>query len=269
MNQHFNLDSVMDYLALEKRRVTIPGAEPYFMAGQSDTAFLVLHGWSASAESVRFLASGLANAGHTVLAPTLPGHGASSEQMLAVGPVDWNEAARGAATTLRRHFDKVVVMGISMGGALAIQLAASSPELVNGIVTINAPVFMANAAFAQEILSAPNNGFLVGWNTPDFVGEPVHEISYAKRFKKSGADLYAMCSLAREMLPLIKAPMLVAQSVLDPVVPKSCADEILANAGAETKSALWLERSYHASQLDLDRDRIVSATLDFFGWGTT
>jgi carboxylesterase len=263
MNQHLNLQNPSDYVARQKHLVTISGAAPYFLEGTSGTAFLVLHGWSASAESVRFLASGLAGAGHAVLAPTLPGHGSSNADMLSVGPVEWNEAAREAAKTLRDHFQSVVVMGVSMGGALAIQLAATSPQLIDGLVTVNAPVFMRNSSFASDIVAGSAEPYLEGWSVPSFVGQPVEEISYPRRHKKSGADLYSMCGLALELLPLVTSPMLVVQSVLDPVVPKASADEILARSGASSKEVLWLEQSYHVSQLDLDRDRIISAALTF------
>ncbi|MBY5313058.1 alpha/beta hydrolase [Rhizobium leguminosarum] len=263
MNQHLNLQNPLDYVARQKQLVTIDGATPYFIEGSSGTAFLLLHGWSASAESVRFLASGLAGAGHAVLAPTLPGHGSSNLEMLTVGPVEWNEAARDAAKTLRDNFQSVVVMGVSMGGALAIQLAATSPQLIDGLVTINAPIFMGNSSFASEIVASSADPYLEGWNVPSFFGEPVEEISYPKRHKKSGADLYSMCGLARELLPLVTSPMLVVQSILDPVVPKASADEILARSGAPSKDVLWLEQSYHVSQLDLDRDRIIAAALTF------
>jgi carboxylesterase len=72
-----------------------------------------------------------------------------------------------------------------------------------------------------------------------------------------------MCGVAREILPLVTSPLLVFQSVNDPVVPKACADEIMASCGSASKRVVWLEESYHISQLDLDRDLIVAAALDF------
>lgn len=263
MNQNFNLPTPGEYVARQKTLVSISGAAPYFHEGSSGTAFLILHGWSASAESVRFLASGIAQAGHAVLAPTLPGHGSTTAEMVKVGPLEWNEAAREAAEILRVRFQSVVVLGVSMGGALALQLAATSPHLIDGIITVNAPVFLDNGSFASEIVTNASDPFLKGWSVPTFFGAAVDEISYPRRYKKSGADLYSMCAIARELLPHVTAPILVVQSVLDPVVPKASADEILLRSGASSKGVVWLERSYHVSQLDLDSDRIIEASLAF------
>ena len=75
---------IAEYLKSNARAVSISGAEPRFIPG-GNSAFLLLHGWGASAESIRFLARGIADQGFAVLAPTLPGHGTSPEQMLANG----------------------------------------------------------------------------------------------------------------------------------------------------------------------------------------
>lgn len=254
-----------DYVARQSASILMHGAEPYFLEGDSQTAFLVLHGWSASAESVRFLSAGLWAAGHSVLAPTLPGHGTSTEEMVKVGPVEWVDEARAAAQLLRRTYRSVFVLGVSMGGALALQLAGGAADQFDGVITLNAPVFMGSAALAREILMAPTNAPLAGWPSPAFFGPEVDEISYPQRSKKSGADLYAMCSMAREILPLITCPLLVIQSVKDPIVPKASADEIVAGCASSNKRAIWLENSFHASQLDLDRDLVVSAALEFVG----
>lgn len=243
--------------------MTIPGAAPYMHEGTSGTAFLALHGWAASAESMRFLAYGLAEAGHAVLAPTLPGHGSSPDDMVRFGPVDWSAAACEGLILLRHRFARVFVLGASMGGALALQLAAAVPDALEGIITVNAPVFMNQPEFAREIVSAPATASLSGWHVPAFKGPVVPEISYPDRRKKSGADLYAMCALARESLPLITSPILAFQAVSDPVVPKDCAEEIFARVNSTRKRLIWLEESYHVAQLDLDRDRIVRETLDF------
>lgn len=256
-----------DYLAEQGARIRIAGAEPYLLSGSTDIAFLALHGWAASAESLRFVAQGLFAAGHTVLVPTLPGHGTSPADMVRFGPVDWNAAAEEGLKVLRQQFEKVFVLGVSMGGALALQLAATNGNEIAGVVTVNAPVLMSRPEFAREIASAPSGASLGGWQIPAFKGPEVPEISYPVRYKKSGADLYAMCGIAREILPLVISPLLILQALADPVVPQASAEEILENAGSTDKQIVWLDNSYHVSQLDLDRDRIVQETLDFVGTG--
>lgn len=46
------------HLVRGRAAVTIPGAEPVFI-NKGNFAFLMLHGWCATAESVRFLTAGM------------------------------------------------------------------------------------------------------------------------------------------------------------------------------------------------------------------
>lgn len=85
-----------------------------------------------------------------------------------------------------------------MGGTLALQLAALAPGDVDGVVTVNAPLFLANPGFAVDIMSGPPAGSLPGWERTAFMGTPVPEFTYTQRSKKSSSDLLAMAALASE-----------------------------------------------------------------------
>ena len=147
---------IAEYLKSNARAVSISGAQPRFIPG-GNSAFLLLHGWGASAESIRFLARGIADQGFAVLAPTLPGHGTSPEQMLATGPLDWIDGAREALRLLSSHFEKVYLLGVSMGGALSLQVAALDSEAVSALITANAPVFLDDPDVALDLMSGPAN----------------------------------------------------------------------------------------------------------------
>ena len=251
-----------DYIARGRATVTIAGAEPVFVK-RGASAFLILHGWCATAESVRLLTAGIAGGGYSVLAPTLPGHGTTAQDMISRGPADWIHAAHRAFQLLGRHFNAVHVVGVSMGGALALQLAALEPDQVASVTTVNAPVFLSNSNLAIEVMLDPPESSLTNWNAPSFFGPPVPEITYEQRSRKSGMDLFTAAALAREALPAVRAPLLVFHSRHDPIVPPSCAEEILAIAGSAVKRRIWLHNSFHTSQLDVDHKQIVTTTLEF------
>lgn len=243
-------------IARGRAAVTIPGAEPVYVQGGED-AFLVLHGWCSSAQSVRFLTAGLAAKGFSVLAPTLPGHGTDPQDMMRYGPFDWVAAGLQALTCLRDTHRSVHVLGTSMGGALALLLAALAPDRVASVTTVNGAVLLDSPEIAMHILSGAPGDFLPGWSETLMMGPAVPEITYRTRTCKSGADLMTMLALAREALPRVVSPLQVLHSLHDEIVPKASAEKIHANAGSTRKLLFWLENSYHAAQLDLDRDRIV------------
>ncbi|MDO8883643.1 MAG: alpha/beta fold hydrolase [Pseudotabrizicola sp.] len=243
-------------IARGQQVVTIAGAEPVYIPGRED-AFLVLHGWCSSAESVRFLTAGLAAKGYSVLAPTLPGHGTNPVDMMQYGPFDWVTAGLEAFNCLRDTHRSVHVVGTSMGGALALLVAALATQQVASVTTVNGAVLLHRPEIAIDILTGAPGDFLPGWSEMLMMGPNVPEITYRTRTRKSGADLMTMLTLAREALPRVVSPLQVLHSVHDEIVPKASAEEILARVGSRRKSLVWLEKSYHAAQLDLDRGRIV------------
>ena len=105
---------------------------------------------------MRPLAEALADAGFAVELPRLPGHGTDTADMVETGWDDWlTEAERALEAVQARTPDgKVVVAGLSMGGALTVALAEGHPELA-GIVLINVPVGVPRelAAAIEEMLA--------------------------------------------------------------------------------------------------------------------
>ena len=106
----------------------IPGAEPASFTGDARGA-LVLHGFTGNPQSMRGLAQALADAGLTVELPLLPGHGTALEDMLPTRWEDWSGAAEAAYTELAARCDVLAVVGLSMGGTLAVWLAEHHPEI--------------------------------------------------------------------------------------------------------------------------------------------
>jgi carboxylesterase len=88
---------------------------------------------------MRGLAQAFAAAGFAVELPRLPGHGTTVDDMLTTTWADWSWCAERAFDELAARCDRVVVAGLSMGGSLAVWLAAHHPEIA-GVVAVNAAV---------------------------------------------------------------------------------------------------------------------------------
>ncbi len=110
--------------------------------------FLLIHGLGGTPAELRFVARGLAKAGHTVHCPQLAGHCGSFEELRATGWQDWYASVRAAHAELRDSCKKVIVGGLSMGAILALHLAAELPLQVE-----------ATALFAPTLK-------LDGWGVP-------------------------------------------------------------------------------------------------------
>jgi carboxylesterase len=242
---------------------TIPGAEPFSHVGSSDVGVLVLHGFTGNPGSMRGLAEACAAAGFHVELPQLAGHGTIIEEMIPTRWADWSGDAEKAYQVLLQRATKIVVMGLSMGGALTLWMAAEHPEL-KGIVCVNPatqpqPVEVLN--MVQEMIdSGVESTEAIG---SDIADPDVHETAYG------GTPLAAMHSFLSEGLaPLapryssIKMPMLLFTSIQDHVVQPSDSDAVAAVYGGPVQRVM-LERSYHVATQDYDKDIIFEGSVAF------
>lgn len=107
--------------------------------GHGGTAFVLLHGFPTSAFLWRHVAPELAEAGHTAFAIDLFGYGESDRPVDAdFGIAAQAEYLDAAMTALR--VSRGVIVGVDIGGTIALRLAATRRERVERLIVINPPV---------------------------------------------------------------------------------------------------------------------------------
>lgn len=117
-----------------------PGAIHVERYGHGGTPVVLLHGFGTCSFLWRWVAPDVALAGHTVFAMDLLGYGESDRPWDA----DFGVAAQAeyldeALTALR--IAHPVVVGLGLGGSVALRLAATRPERVRRMVLVNTPAF--------------------------------------------------------------------------------------------------------------------------------
>ena len=241
----------------------LPGCEPWSSPGGGPNGALVLHGFTGSPVSMRPLAEALADAGFAVEMPRLPGHGTDPADLAVTTWHDWlAEAERAlAALQTRTPNGKVIVVGLSMGGALTLALGTAHPELA-GIVVINAPT--KGPADLMEGLQAMLDG---GVEMIDSIGGDIadpdaDEVSYDQTPLRPLLTMLVAGQIVLAHLGEIRCPALVINSRQDHVVPPEDSDEIAASVGGPV-DRLILEKGFHVATLDYDRAELESAAIAF------
>ncbi len=238
-----------------------PGAEPYAHAGDG-LAVLLCHGFTGNPSSLRPWAEAIAAAGHTVSLPRLPGHGTSWREMSRTRWEDWYATLDAAFTALRPTASVVVVAGLSMGGALALQLAEDHGTDVDGLVLVNPAVRIDD----PRLKALPVLRWLVPWLPPvgNDINKPgVTEDAYDRIPPHSLSSMLAGYRGVVARLAEVKQPLLVFRSSRDHVVPATSSATIMAGISSTDVTEVLCENSFHVAPLDNDAPSIFAGSIDF------
>jgi carboxylesterase len=232
--------------------------------GGGEHGCLLIHGFTGGPDEMRGLGEHLAGCGLTVLGMRLPGHGGTPDELALVRWRDWLAAAEGAYSYLMGRCARVSLAGFSLGGALAILLAARHP--VHKLALMATPMRL-QGDWRVNLLA------LVRHTTPWFypleradfrdpevraqVARYAPEIDLedpqvqARVRREARISLHAVDELrltlaaARAALPLVQVPALVMHGREDTVAPLDSPATITARLGGPEAELAWWERTGH------------------------
>ena len=143
----------------------VNGLEMYYEAHGDGPPLILLHGAYMTADMMAPLASGLAGIRH-VIVPEMQGHGRTADIDRAI---TYEQMADDTAALIRHlELESADVIGYSMGGAIALQLAIRHPALVRRLVVASA-TFRSDGMPAEALAMFPSI-------TPElFAGSPIEE----------------------------------------------------------------------------------------------
>lgn len=238
------------------------GAEPIWAAGRpgplQGAGVLVCHGFSGSPASVRDSAQYLIDQGAAVVCPLLPGHGTTWQQMRLTTHQDWYSVLPPALDWLTERTRVQVVIGLSMGGSLALRIAqleqVAGVALVNPSVGTDSPTYRLVPLLAKVLPTVRGIG-------SDIKAQGVTEPSYPRAPLAAVASMRELWRLVVENLDSVRVPVLLFTSREDHVVDGYSGRLLRRRLPQLTDH--WLENSYHVATMDNDADFINRTTATF------
>ena len=224
------------------------------------TGALLCHGFTGSPQSLRPWAEYLAEAGLSVWLPRLPGHGTTWQDMARTRWEDWYAEVDRAFDELRAHSDEIFVMGLSMGGCLALRLAELRGPSVSGLVLVNPSLTgdtpLLKLAPALKLVVPSLKGI-----ASDIKKEGSSELGYDRVPVKAVDSLRQLWRITQSQLAEVTAPVLVYHSTDDHVVgPASLR---LLRGALPRLEVRECPDSYHVATLDNDAQAIFAGSLEF------
>lgn len=230
----------------------------YLLKG-NHVGVLLIHGFTATTIETRKVGDFLNGKGLSIGAPLLPGHGTSPEDLNRKHWGDWLNAAEEMYMQLTRACRVIFVAGESMGGLLAILMAATHPEM-SGMILYAPAMHIPSMQLAW--LLAPFKAYVeksyvkkdqvdIGWQGYNVV--PL----------RAAVELLRLQKVAKNALSSIRQPVLIFQGkndqTIDPMSSQTVYDEI----GSSEKQLTWLEHSGHCILLDSEWESAAEGTWQF------
>jgi carboxylesterase len=219
-----------------------PGAEPFYFHG-GPTGALLLHGFTGATRDVRPIGEALHADGLTAHGVRLAFHGAYGPDLNRAHWRDWYASALDGYHLLRQNCERIFVIGLSMGGMLALRLAAELPTA--GIVTLSMPTYL----YYQRAGWRARFAGLYGTLFPFIVKENASSVDYTAGYPVFPTlAVQQFFNLLREtdaLLPRITVPVLLIHSRADDFIPPENMPYVYSRLTGAPREMFWLERSEH------------------------
>jgi len=254
-----------------KRRIEhtgiIRGAEPIDLQEGDSHGVLLLHGFGDTPQTLSLLAKKLARAGYSVRAPLLPGHGRDMKAFVEARASQWIDAARQSLRQMQQRHESVSVVGLSMGGALGVLVAADVPQIASLTLIapyLGMPLHVRLAASTHWVWGRMAGE--INSRDPRSIQDPIERarnLAYGSVTGRALFELWTVVRRARKALREVKPPTLIVLSREDPRVAQVVGEFALKELGSEEKKMMWTEGAGHIITVDYGRERVFTEILNW------
>lgn len=240
----------------------IPGSEPVFIEGNT-TGILFIHGFTGSPYDMKPLSEYFGKQGYTLSVPLLKGHGTKPDDLLDCKWYDWFNDVKEALFKLRQKCKKIIVVGLSTGGTLALHLAAHYQ--VEGVVALAPALILKEKKLKLLPIACWFKKYQYKKDGPDISDEEARKkaVTYDKTPLKTVRELLGLYDHLKRDLQDIYTPVLIIHSIQDHVVDIKSAEYIYQKISSPDKHFLKLEKSFHVLTLDVEKEIVFREVEKF------
>jgi carboxylesterase len=234
--------------------------------GEGRRGVLLIHGFAGTPPELRRLGEHLAANGYRCRGAALAGHGSTPEALEVTTRQEWIASAQAELDALARESDEVMLAGQSMGGTIALHLAATDLR-VAAVATLAAPVWLSGPArWALPVARRVMRWHRPGDDVDLYDLAAIDELySHGLRPMRSIHEFVRLLHDVRDELVAIRAPVLVLHGGRDRTIDPANAAEIarrLVNSRQVRHQSF--PRSGHGMSVDVDRQQINACVLEWF-----
>jgi carboxylesterase len=229
---------------------------------------LLVHGFTGAPPSMRPWGEFFHSKGYTVRVPLLPGHGTTPEDLNKVKWQEWPAKVEYELRELQKTCDTIFIVGLSMGGGLVLNVAASNNDAIKGIVLVNPWIHLPGITVEMSFLASRIRKMRSSVSG-DIKRPGISEFGYDATPMRGVYQALKMLRVTRKNLGSITVPVQLFHSVEDHTLPVSNTEIILSEIGSKDKTRIELVNSYHVATLDYDQELIFQNSHTFIEGLTT
>jgi carboxylesterase len=228
--------------------------------GSEGPAVLCLHGLTGTPYEVRPPARLFEELGFACIGPMLPGHGCTVDDLSRTPREHWVRCALDAYERLAATHCRVYVLGLSLGGLLALKVAEERTPA--GVLVLAAPIDLgrfyrlALPWVARALRSVAKTPAIFDADSRD------RHPGYRRMPLRAVVELIRLQAEVELDLSRITAPLRLLYSRLDPTVRMHDASRILRGAFNTSGTIKYLESSAHVLTVDREREAVEQWIID-------
>ncbi len=250
------------------------------------TGVLLVHGLTGTPNELRLLGRGLQLAGCEVYGVQLAGHCGSIDDLVATRWQDWVASVHTGAERLRARVDRLVVIGLSMGAVLALELAAERPELVDGVCALSTmfwhdgwsiPLYTRLSFMLRPVRALGFGRHMMFMEKPPYgIRDETlrkHVVALMRSGDSSAAglpgnpwysviEMQALSRHVQRQLNRVRTPCLVVHASHDDVSSVANAELVVRRVQGPVDLVL-LHDSYHMITIDRERRVVTERAIEF------
>ena len=230
----------------------------------SKPGVLLLHGFTSHRSSLEAIIPALDKYGLEWHYPILAGHGTSPKDLKDKRWYHWHQDAEQAYRYVRQAHERVVIIALSMGALLGLELAAYHQPNVTGLVLVAPCLRFKNPAakhtkLISKVLPRFPNARKDKYSSPEYAA---NDKGYSWFPTKTYQSFWERTNQMSEIIRAVRCPVRIIQSRLDNIADPRGAQEIYDQLKSP-KELLWHEKSGHEMFLDAETDEVIHEIMDF------
>jgi len=232
------------------------GNEAFFLEqNNTDTAILLVHGFTASPWETKELGEFLHKNNFTIYGTRLYAHGTSKEHLKSSTWKQWYTSLEDDYRKLS-DYQNIYLAGVSLGGDLALILAANHKD-IKKVITLAAPIELQSK---QSKFAGIAKYFMAYADTN--LSEEEKLYYYDKRPIAAVHQLNKAMKAAKSSLNKVGQPVLILQATDDPTVSPLSAEYIFDNLNTN-KHLIYYNVSKHVLLQSTQKEKVFNDILSF------